>query len=475
LSFAAIRRPLFRLAVAGTACLLAACIALAMSLHRQQQRIAAELHDQVADALAAANLEESVLDLCAMLKTAASDVTPLHDRIAVDLAKAELFADDFEEKRLAALARRQFDEHVAAWRSKSGREEMAKAVADGLLKTATDLDFRSRDGIERISEAHRLVLRELSWGFAGLGLLASLAGLLVGVAATLLARREIRRLQVRVLATTEKLSGGDRAIEVTGEGDAETLGAQVDELASRVESTIERLNERDREAQRAERLAAVGRLAAGVAHEIRNPLTSIKMLLQSAMEGGAALERGDLEIAESEIGRIERSLQTFMDFARPPELERRNVELGHLLRRTVALIRGRSERQGVAVRVEAPAPMELFADPEQLQQVFVNIALNALDAMPGGGTLLVGVQRKSGAAVATFADSGPGLSAYIIDRLFEPFASTRATGMGLGLAISRRIVQSHGGAIRARSVDPPGRGTMFEVELPLAPAGVREE
>jgi two-component system sensor histidine kinase HydH len=475
LSFAAIRRPLFRLAVAGTTCLLAACIALAVSLHRQQQRIAAELHDQVADALAAANLEESVLDLRAMLKTDAADVTPLHDRIAVDLAKAEQLADDFEERRLAALARRQFDEHVAAWRSKASRDGMAKAVADGLLKTATEFDLRSRDGIENISEAHRLVLRELSWGFAGLGLLASLAGLLVGVATAMLAKREIRRLQVRVLATTEKLPGGDRAIEVSGEGDAEALGAQVDELASRVESTIERLNERDREAQRAERLAAVGRLAAGVAHEIRNPLTSIKMLLQSAMEGGASLERSDLEIAESEIVRIERSLQTFMDFARPPALERRNVELGDLLRRTAALVRGRAERQGVAVRVKVPEPANLFADPEQLQQVFVNIALNALDAMPGGGTLLAGVRRSGGSAVAAFTDTGPGLSADIIGRLFEPFASTRSTGMGLGLAISRRIVESHGGSIRASSVDPPGRGTMFEVELPLAPAKVREE
>src|SRR5438105_4380264 len=145
---------------------------------------------------------------------------------------------------------------------------------------------------------------------------------------------------------------------------------------------------------------------------------------------------------------MERSLQALLDFARPPKPERRSVELGEVVRAVVGLVRGRAEKQRVKLRVDAPTGFVLTADPGQLQQVLVNLALNALDAMPTGGTLSVSARRTAVGGVAVeVADTGPGISPEVMPRLFQPFVSGKDTGVGLGLVISRRIVEDHGGTI----------------------------
>lgn len=230
---------------------------------------------------------------------------------------------------------------------------------------------------------------------------------------------------------------------------------------------MQKLNEREREIVRAEHLAAVGQLAAGVGHELRNPLTSIKMLVQTGLEGAAGgLTPEDLRVIEAEIRRMERSLQTFLEFARPPKLERRPVEIGTVLDAVLGLVRGRAEQQRVVTTLQMrDGPTTLAADFGQLQQVFVNLVLNALDSMPTGGTLTVTARRTGAQVEVEVTDSGPGIAKGMLPRLFQPFASSKDTGLGLGLVISRRIVEDHGGTMNAGN--RVGGGASFFVRLPV--------
>ncbi|MBN9119648.1 MAG: hypothetical protein J0I06_10920 [Planctomycetes bacterium] len=232
-----------------------------------------------------------------------------------------------------------------------------------------------------------------------------------------------------------------------------------------MEQLVGALRERESEVLRADQLAAVGQLAAGVAHEIRNPLTSIKMLVQAGLEDAGGLTSEDLRVIEEEIRRTERSLRVFLDFARPPKPERRPTALTPLVRGVVDLIRGRAERQRVEVRVDGPADdVTATVDGEQVRQVLVNLSLNALDAMPTGGALAVAVRADAAGVEVEVSDTGPGIPPDLLPRLFQPFVSTKDTGLGLGLVVSRRIVEDHGGTIVAGA--RPGGGARFRVTLP---------
>jgi signal transduction histidine kinase len=222
---------------------------------------------------------------------------------------------------------------------------------------------------------------------------------------------------------------------------------------------------------RAEQLAAVGQVAAGVAHELRNPLTSVKMLVQTGLEGDApaGLPPEDLAVIEGEVRRMEACIQTFLDFARPPHTERRRADLAVVVRRALALVEGRARRQKVACAADLPpGPLELDIDAGQVQQVLVNLLLNALDAQPHGGRVRVEVRGPtddSPFASVQVQDDGPGLAPELCPRLFQPFVSTKETGLGLGLSICRRLVEAHGGAIHGATA--PEGGALFAFTLPV--------
>jgi signal transduction histidine kinase len=320
--------------------------------------------------------------------------------------------------------------------------------------------------IELSAESHERVLRQLAWGMAGVGGLGAVAGLVLGYGVALGLARSIRRLRVHIRTAAGKLGPDLPEIVLTEEGDVPGLHAEVDRLTSRIEQVVDTLQQREREVLRAEQLAAVGQLAAGVAHEIRNPLASIKMLAQAGLEAGDdRLTADDLRVIEAEVRRMERSLQTFLDFARPPKMERRPTDLAGVVRGVADLIRGRAEKQRVAVRLDLPpGGVTVTADAEQLRQVFLNLCLNALDAMPTGGALTLHVRpRPPGRVEVEVADTGPGIARGMMPRLFEPFASGKDTGLGLGLVISKRIVDDHAGTIAA--ANRPGGGASFFVTL----------
>ncbi len=207
---------------------------------------------------------------------------------------------------------------------------------------------------------------------------------------------------------------------------------------------------RETEALRTQQMATLAQLATGVAHEIRNPLTSIKMLIQVNLASFAktGLPTDDLELVEHEIRRMERSVNSLLEYARPQKCEFTEFSIQDVLRRTVQLVTGRCESQNVALSVNAPInPVMLDGDAAQIEQLLINLALNALDAMPNGGCLDIVLSPTESAVEIAVRDTGSGIESCISDQLFTPFATTKPNGVGLGLGICRRIAEAHLGTL----------------------------
>ncbi|MCY3009575.1 MAG: ATP-binding protein [Planctomycetota bacterium] len=225
---------------------------------------------------------------------------------------------------------------------------------------------------------------------------------------------------------------------------------------------------REKEALRTQQMATLAQLATGVAHEIRNPLTSIKMLIQVnrskfAKEG---LPTDDLELVEGEIRRMERSVNSLLEYARPERSEFCEVDLSHVIQRTHQLIVGRSQSQNVIVSIQQPShAIRLNVDPAQIHQLLLNLCLNALDEMPSGGELTLSVREHENSAEVAVRDTGNGIDEGMMEKLFTPFVTTKPGGVGLGLGICRRIAESHQGTLVASNNSD--RGASFVLTLPL--------
>jgi two-component system sensor histidine kinase PilS (NtrC family) len=222
--------------------------------------------------------------------------------------------------------------------------------------------------------------------------------------------------------------------------------------------------------RRQDRLAAVGRVAASIAHEIRNPLAAMRgsiQVLRSEMDADSS-QAELMEIILRESDRLNRIITDYLTYARPRSQAPENVDVRELLGETFTLLRHSPEIQdGHSLEEDYPdEAMVVNADASQLKQVFWNIARNALQAMPEGGTLRAELRRSVGNRVRiTFTDSGVGMSPEQVEHLFEPFSS-RTGGTGLGLSIVYQIIRDHGGTINVRSRE--GQGTMISIEIPAA-------
>jgi signal transduction histidine kinase len=305
----------------------------------------------------------------------------------------------------------------------------------------------------------------------GLGLSALIAA--VGIGAewrqSKARARRLRRAHELLDAAAASVESDHPIAELCEPIEMDSYVERLAQLVDQVRRVVDERQQREREVMRADQLAMVGQIAAGVAHELRNPLTSIKMLVQSGQkQGAAALSADDLAIIEHEIRRLERSLQRFLDFARPPRPEQRPLELTKLVERALALVEGRARKQRVQLNFTPPPDAVIVeVDEDQIQQLLLNLMLNSLDVMPDGGSLTVQVASLPGGQTELrVRDTGPGIPAALLPRLFDPFMSTKETGIGLGLAVSHRIAEHHGGTLSARN-EPDG-GACFVLNLPEA-------
>jgi signal transduction histidine kinase len=341
-------------------------------------------------------------------------------------------------------------------------------LADDILKPAQDYLDRNEDEISDSIEENNRVTYRIVQGLVLLGICALLSGFGISWAIS----RSIVRLSVPIRDAAGKLNEIVGPITLSSRWGLDDLEGMLRTISERTGAVIARLQQSEREARRAEHLAAVGQMAAGIAHELRNPLMPIKILVQSAADRrpSPGLDGRDLAVLEQEIGRLERSIQMFLDFARPPRIEKRTFEAREILTQIVQLLEARAERQGVRIERRFPdEPLLIQADVGQVRQVVLNLLLNALDAVPQGGTIWLELRKEDENWLSlSVADSGSGLPAELGAQIFEPFVSTKETGLGLGLSICKRIVEAHEGEIQA--ANRPEGGAVFTVRLPCVAA-----
>jgi len=241
------------------------------------------------------------------------------------------------------------------------------------------------------------------------------------------------------------------------------------QMEEKIQKTTADLRKTEAQLIRSEKLAALGQLAAGIAHEIRNPLTSINILIHSLRERlpSENSQQEDLKVIEEEIHRMNEIVDQFLRFAKPAPPFFEKTDVLSIVEETLQLLRLQAEKQRIAVEREFQTLPMILIDPEQMKQAMLNLLLNAIQAMPEGGLLtLKGRNSEDGQWIhLSIQDSGMGISGEDIDKLFDPFFSTKEGGVGLGLSITHRIIDQHHGKIEVES--SPGMGTLFTVWLPI--------
>jgi PAS domain S-box-containing protein len=231
--------------------------------------------------------------------------------------------------------------------------------------------------------------------------------------------------------------------------------------------SLERIN---RQLQVSERLAAMGRVTAGVAHEVKNPLNSMRLWLENLKENlspGEALPRQAVAVLDSEINRLDSVVKRFLDFMRAPELSLEETDLKQILEEVAAIARPQMERAGVQQEMRFALVPPVHVDRGLLQQALLNLVYNGIEAMPSGGRLTMGLERRGESVEISVADTGVGIKPEHRGRVFQLFFTTRPGGSGIGLASAYKTVQLHEGSIDFES--ETGRGTTFRIEIPLAP------
>jgi len=322
--------------------------------------------------------------------------------------------------------------------------------------------------------------------FLGIAFLGVLSVVFVSI---LLAKRISLPLQ-KLEEASQRISDGEykHDFKVRGPREIEHLARSLDTMAKQLEQEKRELEEwgttlEKKVAQRAdemkkinaqlfrsEKLASLGKLAAGVAHEINNPLTGIltnsSLLLEDLDKDDP--KREDVEVMVKETIRCREIVKRLLDFARQTRPQKRLASINALIDNIILLVRNQTSFRNIIIEKELDGDLpDILVDPDQVQQVFVNIILNAAEAMTKGGTLTIRSMRSPDLQyiVITFADTGPGISEEVRERIFDPFYTTKEHGTGLGLSISYGIIEQHGGTISVDSVI--GKGSTFTISLPI--------
>jgi two-component system, NtrC family, sensor kinase len=311
------------------------------------------------------------------------------------------------------------------------------------------------------------------------GALQTLALVILVLGSALVISVLVVRPVSRLAQAVRRTAAGDLDSRVPVERDDELgrLAQDFNVMAERLRAArreIERSHEENME--RAERMASLGELAASLAHEVRNPLSGLSGAVQVLGEHFAGDPKRSEVVEEmgTQIQRLGKAVDDLLSFARPARPAPRLLDLNAAVGEVISLMSKHASRCRVAVSFKPTAAnAHVFADAEQVRQVWVNLTLNAFQAMPAGGTLEVRVDASEAAVEVSFVDSGGGIPEELREKIFRPFFTTKHTGTGLGLAICDRIVRDHGGSIDV--VSAPGEGSCFTVTLPRDTAAMQRD
>lgn len=304
--------------------------------------------------------------------------------------------------------------------------------------------------------------------FDTVSILSMICALILGITLGVLLLNRVL-VPIRLLALT---ADQDENVSFDEPDEVKALGKKIHWLIESVDTTRIELEQSREHLLQSEKLAQIGRLAAGVAHSIRNPLTSVKMRLFT-LERTLSLSTAqteDFDVISEEIRHIDTIVGNFLEFSRPPKLKIQKASPSAVVDMALQLLVHRIESYGVIVELMRNRELpEIDCDPEQLKEVLVNLIVNACEAMGDGGRILIteelGTTEPLGnVVVIRVSDSGPGIPEAIKDRVFEPFFSTKQEGTGLGLSIAARIIEEHNGCLSVKC--RPQSGATFTITMP---------
>lgn len=256
---------------------------------------------------------------------------------------------------------------------------------------------------------------------------------------------------------------------------AQLTARQLEQSNAQLREQADLILDIEEQLRRADRLSALGALSAGMAHEIRNPLGSIRGTAEILKEGIDPSDRRHefAGILVKEVERLNRVVENFLRFARPAPAERGRFSVAELIEGIVQLTSRQAQKYAVVIDLDLQPVPAIDGDAGQLRQAFLNLVLNAIQAMPEGGHLQISLFTKENEVVALFQDDGPGIPRENLQKIFDPFFTTRTEGIGLGLAITQRIIEDNAGRMEVES--RVGEGTCFSVYLPAAPSSTTKQ
>jgi signal transduction histidine kinase len=270
-----------------------------------------------------------------------------------------------------------------------------------------------------------------------------------------------------------RISRGDfsQSIEITSQDEIGDLARSFNEMTHDLLRTRKKMEEANKKLVQAEKLASIGRIAATIAHEIRNPLTSVKLNIQKVLQNEAldGEEKEHLNITQEGILQIEKFIKELLNFTRVSDLNRERFSVEQILEEAIKMMHRFLEEKGVILDREYAKKLPLvFVDGDKMRQVFLNILRNAAEAVDEGGriSLALSLVHEDGARKikVLISDDGCGIPEKDWENIFEPFYTTKPSGFGLGLSNARKIAEQHHGSIKV--VEKQGKGTSFEVRIP---------
>jgi signal transduction histidine kinase len=304
-------------------------------------------------------------------------------------------------------------------------------------------------------------------------ILVGFGGFLLGIlGATLLAKRITRPLR-KLVDGTVRISQGDfsHAIDIPPGDEIGELARSFNDMSDQLLETRQRMDAANRKLVQAEKLASIGRLAATIAHEIRNPLTSVKLNIQKVTEDATLddVEREHMALTMEGIGQIEKFIKELLNYTRVAELNLERFPLEQVLEESFKMLKDTLARKGISVEKSYASGLpSVLVDGDKMRQVFLNVLRNAEEALGPGGRIAAAVDlaadRGQKKIRVRISDDGPGISDKDRVNIFEPFFTTKPSGFGLGLANARKIVEQHNGTIRLSRRQ--GRGTSFVILIP---------
>ncbi len=335
------------------------------------------------------------------------------------------------------------------------------------ISRTIDVEPLGQIGFIRLGITKKLLLMTIQGSKMKLYLISAavtLLGVLLGLGT---ARKMLNPILV-LNKGVKRVGEGEIGVEipVVGQGEIKELAISFNKMSRKLKALINDIKAAQENLVRTEKLYAVGEFSAGVAHEIKNPLTSIKLLMQTLAHKKQAVSSEDFVIFEGEINRIDRIVKEFLAFARPKKLEKKSININNALNEVITITRPKMKQSRIELVQKLSSNLPVInGSRDGLKQVFLNLVLNSLQAMDEGDTLTITTLSNDGRLQVEIKDTGFGIPAKNLENIFDPFYTTKEDGTGMGLAIAYTIISDHSGTLNIES--KTGIGTTVRVDLPI--------